>query len=535
MKYPLTLLLGSLIMLTIAAGCTTTKPQIIPQPLKIQSAIGRDFQITPDTKIVADANSQPTAEYLADILTPALGYRLPIVQDSGIRHDIIRLTANADGNEGYTLTSDHDQITIAGNSPAGVFYGVQTLRQLLPRQINSPDKIDGLAWSVPPVNIEDAPRYRWRGYMLDVSRHFFPPEYIKKTLDRMALLKLNTFHWHLTDDQGWRIEIKKYPKLQTIAAWRTEDNGEKYGGYYTQDQVRDIVAYAARLHITVVPEIEMPGHCTAALSAYPELASTPGPFGVSKNWGIHSDVYCPAKPEVYTFLDNVLDEVMPLFPGPFIHIGGDEVPKKNWHDSPLCQSFMKEHDLKNEEELQSYFVKKMTAYIQSKGKRVIGWDEILEGGLAPGAAVMSWRGTKGGIAAAAAGHDVVMSPTTHCYLDYYQSDNQQPPKVFHLLTLEKVYAFNPSADLTEEQATHVLGAQCNLWTEQVATPARADYQTYPRLCALAEVGWTRINEKNFPDFSNRLHLFEQILKIQGVNYFPGPTVTTHPATHESKK
>jgi hexosaminidase len=518
------------------ASAPVARPSIIPEPMKMELG-DRHFHITDTTRIVVDPATRDSGAYLAQLLSKPLGQYVE-VDDSSIhpkaKHSIF-LTIDPSvnlGDEGYKLSVTHETIRITAATDAGVFYGIQTLRQLLPVQIEEgkPVKISHLI--VPVLTIEDEPRYRWRGFMLDVSRHFFTVDFIKRTLDLMALQKLNTFHWHLTDDQGWRIEIKKYPELTSVGAWRTDD-GQRYGGFYTQDQIRDVVQYAAARHITVVPEIEMPGHCVAALAAYPELSSTGGPFKVSEQWGIHYDVYCPGKDSTFIFLQNVLDEVIPLFPGPFLHVGGDEVPKDRWKLSPECQARMKSEHLQNEEELQSYFIKRMAAFIQNKGKRVIGWDEILEGGLANGAAVMSWRGTKGGIAAAQSGHDVVMTPGTNCYLDHYQSDNQIPPKPFKLLPLEKVYSFNPSADLTPEEATHVLGVQGNLWTEQVADPQRADYMAYPRLTAIAEVGWTISENKNWPNFETRMNTFEQRLKILGVDYFPGPTTTTQPATTQA--
>jgi hexosaminidase len=510
---------------------------IIPEPTHMEMG-QKHFQINDKTRIIVQTDTRGTGEFLADLLTPALGHHPELVQNAALLNTDNAILLLIDpgsplGEEGYQLTITHNTLRIFAATDAGIFYGVQTLRQMLPPEIELKKSLAPSALELPAISIMDRPRYRWRGFMLDVSRHFFPPEYIKRTLDLMALQKLNTFHWHLTDDQGWRIQIKRYPELTSIGAWRTDENGQRYGGFYTQDEIRDIIHYAAARHITIVPEIEMPGHCMAALATYPELSDTGGPFKVSDKWGIHYDVYCPGKESTFVFLQNVLDEVIALFPGPFIHIGGDEVPKDQWKANPQCQALMKREHLANEEELQSYFVKRITAYVQSKGKRVIGWDEILEGGLAPGAAVMSWRGTKGGIAAAQSGHDVVMSPGTHCYLDHYQSESQIPPKPFRLLTLEKVYSFDPSGELTPDEAKYVLGVQGNLWTEQVATPQRADYMAYPRLAAIAEVGWSISENKDWPDFESRLKSFEQRLSYLGVNYFAGPTTTTQPAAEPS--
>jgi hexosaminidase len=367
---------------------------------------------------------------------------------------------------------------------------------------------------------------------LDVSRHFFPVEFVKKFIDGLASYKMNRSHWHLTEDQGWRIEIKKYPRLTEIGAWRKETMVEKnfdpyvgdgipYGGFYTQDEVREIVAYAAERHVTVVPEIEMPGHSTAALAAYPELACTEGPFEVSTIWGVKDDIYCPSE-KTFAFLEDVLTETMELFPSEYIHIGGDEVPKRRWEESELAQEVMRREGLADEHELQSYFIRRIEAFLLSHGRRLIGWDEILEGGLAPEATVMSWRGMEGGIEAARQGHDVIMTPTDHAYFDYYQGPAEEEPlAIGGYLPLEKVYELEPvPEELTEEEGKHILGAQGNVWTEYIKTADHAEYMTFPRLLAMAEVGWTPAERKDWDDFNRRVGSHVERLDARGFNFRP---------------
>jgi hexosaminidase len=368
--------------------------------------------------------------------------------------------------------------------------------------------------------------------MLDVSRHFFPVSFLKKYIDILAMYKINTFHWHLTDDQGWRIEVKKYPLLTELSHWRDETvvghasrsneyDGIGYGGFYTQEQAREIVGYAAERYITVVPEIEMPGHAVAALAAYPNLGCKEGPYKVSGTWGVHKDVFCAGKEETFIFLQNVLDEMLEIFPSQFIHIGGDECPKDAWKVCDACQKRIKDEKLKDEHELQSWFITRMDHYLTSKGRRLIGWDEILEGGLAPQATVMSWRGIAGGIEAAKQRHDVVMTPTTHMYIDYYQSEakEKEPLAIGGFLTVEKVYSYEPvPEELTPEEAKHILGVQTNLWTEYIANTKYAEYMLLPRLQAQAETGWTKKELKNFADFEKRLETDYKRMEQLGINY-----------------
>ncbi|HKJ01954.1 MAG TPA: family 20 glycosylhydrolase [Longimicrobiales bacterium] len=380
------------------------------------------------------------------------------------------------------------------------------------------------------MDVADAPRFPYRGMHLDVARHFFGPDFVKRYIDQLARYKINRFHWHLTDDQGWRIEIKRYPRLTEVGARRAETMVEKnfepfvgdstpYGGFYTQDEIRDVVAYARERYVTIVPEIEMPGHSLAALAAHPGLACTPGPFEVGTRWGVYEDIYCPRE-ETFEFLENVLTEVMDLFPGPYIHIGGDEAPKARWEASDVARDVIRREGLADEEELQSWFVQRIARFLDAHGRRLIGWDEILEGGLAPNATVMSWRGTEGGIDAARQGHDVIMTPSSHLYLDFYQGDPaQEPLAIGGYLPLERVYAFEPvPAELTPAEARHILGAQGNLWTEYIATEEHAEYMAFPRALALAEVTWSPASARGFADFARRLPWQLDRLDAAGIHY-----------------
>lgn len=533
------LLLFSVIILSNCHRTDQSAVNIIPKPAKLKVYRGT-FTLSDSTRILAESgNGQAVyvGQYMAQRIEKASGYKLPISSTTGskmIPGAILLTTAGADkglGDEGYTLESNKNGVIIRGR-PAGLFYGVQTFFQLLPPQIFKTDSVQTrIAWTIPAVKIKDKPRFQWRGMHLDVGRHFFPPEFIKKYIDELAMHKMNTFHWHLTEDQGWRIEIKKYPRLTKIGSWRegttlAEINkpdvtdGIRYGGFYTQDEIREIVRYAQDRFVTIVPEIEMPGHSVAALAAYPNLSCTGGPFKVRESWGIAKDVYCAGNDSVFTFLQNVLSEVMDLFPSKYIHIGGDEVPKDRWKKCPKCQKRIKDEGLKDEKELQSYFVQRIEKFLNSSGRQIIGWDEILEGGLAPNAAVMSWRGIEGGIAAAQQNHDVVMSPTSHCYFDFYQADPADEPRAIGgFLPLEKVYAYEPvPSELTKKQSRLILGAQGNVWTEYIKTPAEVEYMALPRLCALAEVVWSPKSQRNLDDFLRRMSAHYARLDEMGVNY-----------------
>jgi hexosaminidase len=427
--------------------------------------------------------------------------------------------------EAYNLTVSPKGILLEAPSVSGLFYGIQSLKQLMP-----PIKQNLSEVVIPAVEIKDTPRFPWRGLHLDVGRHFMPKDFILKFLDYMAMHKLNTFHWHLTEDQGWRIEIKKYPRLTEVGSIRKETlvghfgsksyDGTPAGGFYTQEEVKEVVAYAADRFITVVPEIEMPGHSLGALAAYPEFGCTGGPYEVATTWGVFDDVYCAGKDTTYTFLQDVLSELIPLFPGEYFHIGGDECPKTRWQKCPLCKQKMKEEGLKTEHELQSYFVQRMEKYLNENGKKLIGWDEILEGGLAPNAAVMSWRGDKGGIAAAKEHHFVVMTPGEFCYFDHYQADPQNEPlAIGGYLPLKKVYSYEPvPATLSDEDAKYILGAQGNLWTEYIKIPEQVEYMAYPRAAALSEVIWSPKGPKDFENFKIRLNRLTKLYDILGINY-----------------
>lgn len=508
---------------------------VIPQPLRMELREGA-FLLRADTTIVTDAASEPTAHLLAEWLEPATGWRLRVARGGRAADNSIHLALDEQaaplGEEGYRLEATPQGVTIRALRPAGVFYGVQTLRQLLPAAIFAPRRQSGAAWEIPAVWIEDAPRFRWRGMHLDVSRHFLPKAFVLKFIDLLALHKLNTFHWHLTDDQGWRIEIHKHPRLTGVGAWRRETrlgherhkrgfDGVPHGGFYTQEEIRAVVAYARRRFVTIVPEIEMPGHAQAAIAAYPELGNTGQRLEVWTQFGVSRNIFNPSEKTI-RFLQDVLHEVLELFPGPFIHIGGDEALKDQWKASPAAQARIRELGLKDEHELQSYFIRRMEEYLRARGRRLVGWDEILDGGLPPGATVMSWRGTAGGIAAARGGHDVVMAPDSHTYFDHYQSQEPgEPLAIGGFLPLEKVYEFEPiPAELTPQEAQHILGAQAQLWTEYLKGPGHVEYMAFPRLLALAEVVWSARERKDLAGFLARVAVHEQRLAGLGVNFKP---------------
>jgi len=522
------------LVLVVCGSVCIGQVNLVPRPSLVRLTPGI-FVLRGDTKILAGPETVGLGQQLAGYLRPATGFELPVV-DSGAGAGLIRLVTDHTmvdlGQEGYILQADPNQVLIRANAAPGVFYGIQTLRQLLPEAVFSSGKVEGVEWVVPGIYIEDRPRFSWRGMHLDVARHFMPAEFILKYIDLLAMHKMNRFHWHLTDDQGWRIEIRKYPRLTEVGAWRSQTlvgrpgkqmqfDGKRHGGFYTQRQIRQIVAYAKQRFVTVVPEIEMPGHCQAALAAYPELGVTGKRLEVLTYWGVSEDIMNPG-PSTIAFMQDVLTEVMELFDSPFIHIGGDEVPKTQWKASPQVQAMMKQLGLENEDQLQSWFIRQMDSFLASKGRRLIGWDEILEGGLAPGATVMSWRGQAGGIAAAKAGHDVVMAPNSHTYFDYYQADPKtEPLAIGGYLPLEKVYGYDPvPAELSTEQARHILGVQGQVWTEYIPEPNKVEYMAFPRACALAEVAWTPKEIKDFNDFRVRLDVHLKRLDAIGVNYRP---------------
>lgn len=504
---------------------------IIPQPVSLQAKEGT-FTISKKTMIVVrDEEDRKAARFLNDYLQQFYGFALNNT-DRQENKDYIRLStrdANPTSKDAYTLNVTSEGVTIEGDTYPGTFYGVQSLIQLLPVP-QSPSQHFSGHLAIPMVSIQDAPRFTYRGMHLDVGRHLFPVSFIKKYIDYIALHKMNFFHWHLTEDQGWRIEIKKYPRLTEAGAFRngtiigrypgTGNDNIPYGGFYTQDDVQEIVQYASDRHITVVPEIEMPGHSSAALKAYPWLGC-PGtaPYKVEETWGIFDDVYCAGKDSTFQFLQDVLDEVMALFPSKYIHVGGDESPKANWKKCPLCQKRIKDEGLKDEHELQSYFIQRMEKYINSKGRTLIGWDEILEGGLAPNAIVMSWRGETGGIEAAKQKHNVIMTPGSHIYFDHSQSQNEDSLTIGGFTTLEKVYGYEPiPKELNSEQATYVMGAQANVWTEYMRYPGKVEYQIFPRMSALSEVLWSPKESRNWNSFEKRLLTQFKRYDLWGANY-----------------
>lgn len=525
---------------------------IIPQPDTLIAKLG-SFTINSETRIILQTNDAQTAAVartLSNQITQVTGMKLftevslpkvpridpktkKVIPAPAITNAILFVRPTLPMPEdNYELVVESDLVTITGSASQGYFYALQTIFQLLPPEIYASNLKTGLKLTIPCVVIKDKPRYEHRGFMLDVGRHFMPLPFVKKMIDLLAMHKMNILHWHLTEDQGWRIEITKYPRLTQIGSYRSETvegkmtynqplkfDGKEHKGFYTQDEAREIVKYAEERYITVIPEIEMPGHALAALAAYPELGCSGGPYSVAKIWGVIEDVYCPTE-KTFNFIEDVLTEVLEIFPSKIIHIGGDECPKTAWKQSKFCQDLMKAQGLKDEHELQSYFIKRIDKFLTSKGRKLMGWDEILEGGLSPNATVMSWRGTQGGIDAAKLNHDVVMTPNSFVYIDYYQSHAaQEPLSIGGFLTLEKVYSYDPTPkELKPEEAKHILGSQVNLWTEYVATPEQAEYMTFPRACALAEVTWTPLASKNFSDFGRRLETHFKRLDMLNVNY-----------------
>ena len=495
---------------------------IIPKPL-FQEMNKGVFVLDENIRFISDTELNQVSNYLKLYIEE--NYQVSFTPQKESKKIVFTSNDTISNEEGYELKIEENSILIASKNSKGAFYAVQSLLQLMPIKSN------GLAIAIPCLELQDEPQFKYRGMHLDVGRHFFSVDFIKKYIDLMARLKMNTFHWHLTEDQGWRIEIKKYPKLQEIAAFRNETlvghynnqphqfDGKKYGGFYTQEQIKEVVAYANTRQVTIIPEIEMPGHSQAAIAAYPALGCTGEQVEVATKWGVFDEVYCP-KESTFKFLEDVIDEVVTLFPGKYIHIGGDEAPKTNWKRCAHCQRLIKEKGLKDEHGLQSYFIARMEKYINSKGKQIIGWDEILEGGLAPNATVMSWRGTSGAIEAAKEGHDVILTPGSHCYFDHYQSeDENEPLAIGGFLPLEKVYHFNPiPKELTEEESKYVLGAQGNVWTEYMKTEKQVEYMAFPRVVALSEVVWSSPENKNYSDFINRLEQYQKRLDQLDVNY-----------------
>ncbi|GAB3754171.1 glycoside hydrolase family 20 protein [Spirosoma pomorum] len=509
---------------------TTQQPAIIPQPVSYQVESGT-FHLSAQTRLTGTVSPE-FLRLFQQTITSVTGLTLPtgtVKNNASIQLQID--SARVPKSEGYQLHITPNTITLTGHNETGLFYGLQTLVQLLDQSRNS-------SFRLPAARIDDYPRFSYRGMHLDVSRHMFPVAFLKKYIDLLALYKFNTFHWHLTDDQGWRIEIKRYSELQKIAAYRKETlighkkelphrfDGKRYGGYYTQDEVRDLVRYATQHHITVIPEIEMPGHALAALSAKPELGclkpdgSPGGPYQAATFWGIFDDVYCAGNDSTFTFLKNVLDEVIQLFPSTYIHIGGDECPKTRWKTCARCQARIKAEHLKDEHGLQSYVIRRIERHLNSKGRQIIGWDEILEGGLSPGATVMSWQGIQGGIEAMRQRHDAIMTPEPYVYFDYYQSLYPAEPLTAAGYTpLSKTYSYEPvPADLKADEEKYLKGVQGNAWSEYMDSPEKAEYMIFPRALAVAEMGWSQRQQRNYPDFLRRLRTHEPLLTRRNVHY-----------------
>ena len=521
-------------LLPSTAAGQTADFNIIPRPQQVKVSNDAPFTLSAKTVISLGTNSQDmkrNANMLASYIEQATGIRPAIGKGKSGAAIILTIDKTIANAEGYKLDADAKQIRIAGASAAGVFYGIQTLRKSLPLVNGKASKV-----SIPAVHIADAPRFAYRGTHLDVSRHFVTADSVRQFIDMLALHNINRFHWHLTDDQGWRIEIKKYPLLTQIGSKRAQTvighnsgkyDGKPYSGFYTQKQIRDIVKYAADRYITIVPEIDLPGHMQAALAAYPDMGCTGGPYEVWQKWGVSDNVLCAGNDKTLTFIDNVLKEITQLFPSKYIHVGGDECPKTQWQKCPKCQARIKALNLEAkdghsaEERLQSYIITHASNYLKSLGRNTIGWDEILEGGLAEGATVMSWRGESGGIAAAKQHHDVVMTPNSYLYFDYYQSLDKanEPLAIGGYLPLETVYSYEPMPkELTADEARHIIGVQANIWTEYMPTFKQMQYMALPRLAALSEVQWSQPALKDYTSFTNRLTEFTHMYDRLGYNY-----------------
>lgn len=531
------LLAGALAL--ACASCTAEKEanyQIIPLPQEVSLTQESPFKLNENVLIAYPENNallQRNAEFLSEYIRQATNYApktKAVAAGEQVKNAIVLgLDPNIANPEGYVLTTTPEGISINGQTENGVFYGIQTLRKSIPAEA------PGAAILIPAGEIKDEPRFPYRGMHLDVGRHFFPIEFIKKYIDLLALHNMNTFHWHLTEDQGWRIEIKKYPKLTEIGSQRSrtvigrntqEYDNTPYGGFYTQEEAREIVKYAQERYVTVIPEVDLPGHMLAALAAYPELGCTGGPYEVCPRWGVFEDVLCIGNDQTMQFLEDVMSEIIEIFPSKYIHIGGDEAPRDRWKECPKCQARIKAEGLKAdknhtaEDRLQSYCMTRIEKFLNSKGRRIIGWDEILEGDVAPNATVMSWHGASGGIEAAQMGHDVIMTPNTYCYFDYYQTADteDEPLGIGGYLPIEKVYSLNPTFDLNEEQQKHIIGVQANLWTEYIPTTEHVEYMILPRMAALAEVQWTLPEKKDFKDFTKRLARLMKFYQRDGFNY-----------------
>lgn len=521
-----------------------TKIVIVPEPVSIEMHEG-NFHFNSATNVIAEKGAEHEVRMLNFYLKKIYGFSLPTrakLSSTNTSNIIFKLVKNNERKDAYHLDVNANKIIISSSSNEGLFYGMQTLLQLLPE---TKAESASAGFLIPALSINDYPRFQYSGMHLDVGRHFFDVDFVKKYIDYLAYFKYNTFHWHLTEDQGWRIEIKKYPRLTSVGGYRngtiighypgTGNDSIHYGGFYTQEQIKDVVKYAQDRFITIIPEIEMPGHASAAIAAYPELSCFPDkpteissrtPWAgsrdgkqVQQTWGVFNDIFVPSE-YTFKFLENVLDEVIKLFPSKYIHIGGDEAPKTYWKESAFCQKLIKDKNLKDEHGLQSYFIQRIEKYLNSKGRKIIGWDEILEGGLAPNATVMSWRGEKGGIAAAQQHHDVIMTPTTYCYFDYSQTKDDDSLTIGGFLPLDKVYNYEPlSKELNDSEAKYILGGQANVWTEYMANPQKVEYMIFPRMSALSEVLWSPKASRDLDRFRSELPDLYKRYELWGADYF----------------
>lgn len=520
------ILLACAVIPCLAAPVMTADYNVVPLPNSVTMTGDKPFELTPSTTVAypeGNKDMERNAQFLARYVNDATGMTLSVVPGKAKKGIRLVLDKKVSGEEAYTIMVDKKGVTIAGSTPKGVFYGVQTLRKSLP--VGAAPVVE-----LPSVKISDSPRFVHRGMMLDCSRHFFPLEFVKRYIDLIAMHNMNVFHWHLSDDQGWRIEIKKYPELTikgsrrsgTVIGYNTAlDDSIPYGGYYTQEQAREIVEYARQRYVTVIPEIDMPGHMLAALATYPELGCTGGPYEVGHRWGIYKDVLCVGNEKIYDFCEGVLDEIMQIFPSKLIHIGGDETPTEVWEKCPKCIKRAEDNNM-TVKQVQSYFTSRIEKYVNSRGRRIIGWDEILGGDISQSAVIQSWRDTKHGRIAAEAGHDVIMSPTSHCYFDYSQADEKnskyEPTLCGGYIPVEKVYAFEPcDENLSESSRPHILGVQANIWAEYLLYPNQVEYQALPRMAALAEVQWTS-GKKDYQAFLKRLNRLVNFYDLYKLTY-----------------
>ena len=520
------ILLACAVIPCLAAPVMTAYYNVVPLPNSVTMTGGEPFELTPSTTVAypeGNKDMERNAQFLARYVNDDTRMTLSVVPGKAKKGIRLVLDKKVSGEEAYTIMVDKKGVTIAGSTPKGVFYGVQTLRKSLPVGAATVVRL-------PSVKISDSPRFVHRGMMLDCSRHFFPLEFVKRYIDLIAMHNMNVFHWHLSDDQGWRIEIKKYPELTikgsrrsgTVIGYNTAlDDSIPYGGYYTQEQAREIVEYARQRYVTVIPEIDMPGHMLAALATYPELGCTGGPYEVGHRWGIYKDVLCVGNDKIYDFCEGVLDEIMQIFPSKLIHIGGDETPTEVWEKCPKCIKRAEDNNM-TVKQVQSYFTSRIEKYVNSRGRRIIGWDEILGGDISQSAVIQSWRDTKHGRIAAEAGHDVIMSPTSHCYFDYSQADEKnskyEPTLCGGYIPVEKVYAFEPcDENLSESSRPHILGVQANIWAEYLLYPNQVEYQALPRMAALAEVQWTS-GKKDYQAFLKRLNRLVSFYDLYKLTY-----------------